>query len=243
MRIPRVYIPELSENDKVFYLTEEIHHYLIHVLRLKTNHPIILFNGVKTLEFHGIITELSKKQTTIKLLKTVKIDTMPKINIHLLQAISKGERFEYAIQKATELGVMSITPLITERIDVKLSTERFRKKIQHWQKIAISASEQSNRVIIPTVKQPLKLSEFEKPNNALAFILSPYTKNSLSNYSNEHANDIYIIIGPEGGLTNAEIQQAIQKGISDIRLGPRILRTETAPVAMISLIEYLWGDF
>ncbi|MCF6774983.1 16S rRNA (uracil(1498)-N(3))-methyltransferase [Thiotrichales bacterium 19X7-9] len=243
MRIPRIYIADISENNKTIQLTNEVNHYLINVLRLKANHPVILFNGTDAVEFHGLITEISKKRTTIEITQIIPINNLPPINIHLLQALSKGDRFDYAIQKATELGVASITPLITERVDVKLSAERLTKKIQHWQKIVISACEQSNRVIIPKIEQPLELAKFQKPCDTLAFILSPYTEKKLSQYADKSSNNIYIIIGPEGGLTDAEIFNAEKLGIFSINLGPRILRTETAPVAMISLIEYLWGDF
>ncbi|MCF6807725.1 16S rRNA (uracil(1498)-N(3))-methyltransferase [Thiotrichales bacterium 19S9-12] len=243
MRIPRIYIDQLRKHDQKITISNEINHYLVNVLRLKENHPIILFNGVDELEFDGKIISSSKKQTEIEITETKPVSNMPKVNIHLLQALSKGDRFDYAIQKATELGVSSITPLMTERVDVKLPADRLAKRQQHWQKIIISACEQSNRVILPELNEAINLSNLQPPKDSLSFILSPTADKKLSSYQKQKPQDIYIIIGPEGGLTKEEINLMIEKNAQAITLGPRILRTETAPVAMISLVQYLWGDF
>ncbi|MCF6767557.1 16S rRNA (uracil(1498)-N(3))-methyltransferase [Thiotrichales bacterium 19S11-10] len=243
MRIPRIYIDKLEKNDQKIIISNEINHYLVNVLRLKENHPVILFNGLDELEFDGKIISSSKKQTEIEITETKSVSNMPKVNIHLLQALSKGDRFDYAIQKATELGVSSITPLMTERVDVKLPADRLAKKQQHWQKIIISACEQSNRVILPELNEAINLSNLQPPKDSLSFILSPTADKKLSDYQKQKPQDIYIIIGPEGGLTKEEVSLMIEKNVQAITLGPRILRTETAPVAMISLVQYLWGDF
>lgn len=245
MRIPRIYTKEANINSQHITLDPESSHYLAHVLRLKERHPVILFNGIDPIDFHGKIININKKQTVIEIIKTEAVNNMPPVNIHLFQAISKGDRFEEAIQKATELGITSITPLITNRVDVKLSSERMAKKHTHWHKILISASEQSKRAIIPKLNQAIPLNDilFLDKRDQIGFILSPYSNQTIKDYQNKKPQDISLIIGPEGGLNDEEVTFCQNKGFDPIKLGNRILRTETAPIAMISLIEYLWGDF
>lgn len=246
MRIPRIYYPEINQNQKLISLNQESSHYLVNVLRLKINHPICLFNGTDPIEFYGSISQIEKKKITIQITNQKEILNQSPLCIHLFQAISKGDRFEEAIQKATELGVTEITPLLTERVDVKLPKDRMEKKYTHWQKIIISASEQSGRTIIPKLNEIKKLSELDVQSNkdTLNLILSPYAEKKLSELKSlKSISKINLIIGPEGGLTDNEISDREKNNFTPILLGPRILRTETAPLAIISNCQLLWGDF
>jgi 16S rRNA (uracil1498-N3)-methyltransferase len=149
---------------------------------------------------------------------------------------------DWVLQKATELGVTKITPLITERTEVKLGGERADKKMEHWQHILISACEQCQRNLLPELSAPKLFSEWVNECDAeLKFVLHHRDNQGLP--QDKHAKSVALLIGPEGGLNDVEIAQAVAQQFSPLTLGPRVLRTETAPVAAISLVQYLWGDF
>ena len=161
--------------------------------------------------------------------------------VHLGQAISKGDRMDYAIQKAVELGVAAITPLYTEHGDVRLRGEREAKKLAHWQAVAASACEQCGRAVVPTVHFPMTLAEWlTERNEALRLVLHPGTRGVLEQAT--APDSVALLIGPEGGLSAKDLETALAVGFMPLSLGPRILRTETAPVVALSLLQYRFGD-
>lgn len=166
------------------------------------------------------------------------------LDIQLGIALSKGDRFDQVIQKATELGAHIIQPLVTDRIDVRLNKERLAKKLDHWRAIAISACEQSGRNLLPVIKEPVLIDDWCADGaSANKMTLDPLAKNSIKDLALATDQPIKILIGPEGGLTEREIELAKHHQFAGISLGPRILRTETAPLAIISILQSLYGDF
>jgi len=161
--------------------------------------------------------------------------------VHLGQGISRGERMDYVVQKSVELGVDKITPLYTERCGVKISKERLAKKIAHWQAVAISACEQSGRCVVPQIMQPQTLSEWLSMQSGIAFVCDPKSNQRIP-HNTEQPTSLSLLIGPEGGLTDDEIKSAYNAGLQSLSLGPRVLRTETAAVVSLSLVQHLWGD-
>jgi len=163
------------------------------------------------------------------------------LRIHLGQGLSRGERMDWAIQKATELGVSEITPIVSERCEVRLKDERTDKRLAHWRQIAISACEQCGRSTLPVIHPPLLLAEWVKQTAAeLKLVLHPVAEPLTSH---PKPGTLAFLIGPEGGLSDNEVAQAAQAGYLPARLGPRVLRTETAPVVALAVAQQLWGDF
>ncbi|AHE68341.1 RNA methyltransferase, RsmE family [Legionella oakridgensis ATCC 33761 = DSM 21215] len=206
-------------------------------------HPgekLILFSG-NNCEYSATISAIHKKKVTVI------IDAVEEINresprlIHLAQAVSKGERMELVIQKAVELGVTSITPLFTERSIVRLDADRLAKKHAQWQAIAIAACEQSGRNIIPSIGQACFLNDYLQQSQAtLKLVLYPHANITWRDYT--FAGDIALLIGPEGGLTKEEIFKAQTMQFKPLSLGPRILRTETAAITALSVLQAVSGD-
>lgn len=241
MRITRVYVDlALSEGLRV-ELAEKTCHYLIQVLRLKSGAQLILFNG-DGYEYTAELFQKSKHSATALTGKRSNREVMPGLQIHLALGLSKGDRFDFAIQKATELGVTSISPLLTERTAVKLSRDRLEKKASHWQGVITSACEQSGRCYLPTLNPVLYLNDWiQQQSNTLAIILDPESSTSLKELS--PGSCLTFLVGPEGGFSRSEINLAQQHHFQTARLGKHVLRTETAPVAAIAAAQTLWGDF
>lgn len=196
----------------------------------------------------GRLIATSRRSADIQIDSAETVSVESPLHTVLLQGISKGDRMDYTIQKAVEMGITEIQPLFTEHCDVKLSGDKLAKKQQQWQAIAINACEQSGRNTIPTILTPQNhqawLSERQKVNG---LVLNPTAQNRLSQLSDEQAKQltaepIYLLIGPEGGLSDAEVEQAEQSGFLPIQLGPRVLRTETAGLVVLSALQMLWGD-
>lgn len=254
MRITRVYCPQDLELQKEIVLDERTSHHLINVLRLRVGHIVIVFNGVLNKgykDYVGKIIKIEKKQVTFLAETALEIHKESSLKIHLGQAISKGERMDWVIQKSVELGVTDITPLITEHCNIKLDEERREKRHEHWQRVAISASEQCGRAIIPMVHAPTMLLDFLKAHDAnktLTKIILHYrnAKPLTSLLKNSHtpssSHSIALIVGPEGGISDKELADAALHGFQIGSLGPRILRTETAPLAAISILQAELGD-
>jgi len=217
-------------------------HHLTTVLRKKVGFVFKLFNGNGT-EFSAKIIRIEKKKVDIEIIEALHTEIEAKLKLNLLIALSKGERMEFALQKAVELGVHSITPLISERTVVRLSTERLERKMDQWRKIIISACEQSGRCRIP-VLAPVQLIDqtISTPPIGLSLLLDHRSDDSLSQIQ-APLDQINLIVGPEGGWSENERQELINAGFKGIRLGPRVLRTETAPLAALAAIQTLWGDF
>ena len=237
MQIPRVYIPAPLAAGKRLELTRQAARHVITVLRLKPGAPLVIFDGQGNA--HQATLEDS---TRVEISQRINDETESPLQIHLIQAISRGERMGHVIQKAVELGVYKITPVLTQRCMVKLKGERAVKRLQHWQGIAISACEQCGRNWLPVLNAVATLdATLTEPEDSLKLVLDPGGQNTLSNLT-PSSNRITLLIGPEGGLTEEEIQLAYQSGFVRLRIGPRILRTESAAVAALAAIQTLWGD-
>lgn len=243
MRMTRVYCPLLIPLHQEIHLDEKTSHYLSNVLRFRTGQMLTLFNGDGK-DYVGKLIKLDKKGAVFMAEMSQVVDKESHFKIYLGQAISKGERMDWVIQKAVELGVTDITPLITEYCNVKLDEERREKRHEHWQRVAISAAEQCGRAIITTVHTPTPLSVFlqQHQDKDLKFMMHYRQAAPLSSLLQASAKQAALIIGPEGGLTDIEVTEAIQNQFQITSLGPRILRTETAPVVAISILQAALGD-
>ncbi|MDG1772722.1 MAG: 16S rRNA (uracil(1498)-N(3))-methyltransferase [Oceanicoccus sp.] len=240
MRISRIFLNTTLSPHQLITLDEKPSHYLSKVLRLKPSAPLIVFNGDGN-QYNATIEAVEKKSVTIRTEACDNINNESPLSIHLGIAISKGDRMDLVMQKATELGVTTITPLTSERTEVKLKGERLEKKLQHWQQIVISACEQCGRNRIPAVNALSTMDNWIKAVEAdRKFVLHHRTEQALD--STQAASSTALLIGPEGGLSEREITAAEQYNFAALRLGPRVLRTETAPLAAISLLQHTWGD-
>jgi 16S rRNA (uracil1498-N3)-methyltransferase len=215
-------------------------HYLQHVLRLSIGAPLQVFDG-KGNEYQGQLIKIHKSAVEVAIGEELVKQVESPITIHLAQAFAKGEKMDLIVQKAVELGVSSITPLITERSEVKLSAERLLKRIQHLQAVAISACEQCGRNQIPSINSPQKLTQWlSQAIKTQCFVLHP--KAAMQFSKSEQIQDISLIIGPEGGWEASELELFTTQHIPMVSLGPRVLRTETAAIAAMTIVQYQYGD-
>mgnify|MGYP006188111183 CR=1 FL=1 len=215
--------------------------YRMFTLLMQAGRELILFNGTGG-EFAATIHEVTKKYVIVSVQEHTVDNRESPLELELAIGISRGERFEWVLQKATELGVTKITPLITERTEVKVNGDRQEKMHDRWQHILISACEQCQRNLLPQLSAPIQISDWlPTVNSDLRFVL--HHRDSKTLPAEQKPQNVTLLIGPEGGLSEREIEQALAKNFNALTLGPRVLRTETAPVAAISLVQYLWGDF
>ncbi len=240
MRIPRLFQKQtLSIHDYV-ELDTATSHRLTTVLRLTVGAQLILFNG-DGYEYRSVIKTQKKHNLGVTILEKHPKNIESPLVIHLGQVISKGEKMDFVIQKATELGVHTITPLFSERSVIHLKSERLEKKFEHYQKIAIHAAEQCGRTTVPRIEKSLPCAEWIfSRQEAARLILDPSATHTLSTLTLK--SPIALLIGPEGGLTDTEVTYALQHGFTALRLGPRILRTETAALTAIAALQAKAGD-
>ena len=240
MRIPRLYTPQPLPLEQTIELEAATGHYIVKVLRMQEKQEIILFNNTGE-QVSAHIISINKKLVSVFVGVHLKAPKASVLHTHLGQVMSRGERMDYVIQKATELGVNEITPLFSSRCEVRLDHQRQTKRIAHWQQIAISACEQSGRIDVPLIHRPQTLSTWVQDTLADAkLVLHPHQTKALA--SQLTPLSCALLVGPEGGLTEEEVEQAQTEGYTGLSLGPRILRTETAPVAALTLLQYVWGD-
>mgnify|MGYP005990858163 CR=1 FL=1 len=241
MRIPRIYHSNnISVNDNVSLEADSANH-VGRVLRMQAGQELILFNGDGQ-DYSAEISSVSKKNVEVNIIGQEQVNNESPLSLHLAQGISRGDKMDFTIQKAVELGITEITPIFTERCGVKLSGERLQKKHIQWQKIAISACEQSGRSIVPTVHSPMTISEFlSQQTSQLKLNLHPRATTNIKQL-NCPTQGIRFIIGTEGGLDDNEIQKANEAGYLDVLLGPRVLRTETAALTLLAALQLQFGD-
>lgn len=246
MASPRIYQAESFAIGDIVALNDDAFGHAIRVLRLGNNDEITLFNGQQHqdgfYQYQAKLCNVTKKRADVEIITASLINNESPLSIHLGQGISKGERMDFTLQKSVELGVHEITPLFTARCSVKLSGERLEKKRLQWQKIVISACEQSGRCYVPKVNQPMLLNDWlAQDNNDLKLNLHPKASHSIMSLPIE-TDAIRLLIGPEGGLNDAEILLANQAQFTDVLLGPRVLRTETAALTAITALQCRYGD-
>lgn len=240
MRVSRFYLDTpLNQGEQT--LTGDVAHYIARVLRLGPGAPVQIFNGSGQ-EWPGEVVAAGKREVVVKLQAPVEGMPDSPLHTHLGQTMSRGDRMDWAIQKAVELGVNQITPLFTERCEVKLQGERADKRQAHWQQVAVSACEQCGRSVVPVIHPPVALQDWMASlTSDLKLVLHHRTEQDLDQLP--HPTSLALLIGPEGGLSADEIQQAEAAGFIAARFGPRVLRTETAPVVALSMAQQRWGDF
>mgnify|MGYP000672002829 FL=1 len=243
MRIPRIFTDQPLSSGANLALTGSAARHLSSALRMSVGQEITLFNGLGG-EFSATLTATAKSQVDVSLGDCREIDRESPLKLHLAIAVSRGERMDWIVQKATELGVTEITPLFSERTEVKLNGERLEKKLRHWQQVSISACEQCQRNKLPTINNARTLdqwlSQADGDSDHLKLVLHHRSDKTLAQH--QTPKSVCLLVGPEGGLSDTEISRAIDKGFAPLTLGPRVMRTETAPLASISIMQSLWGD-
>lgn len=241
--LPRIFhSAPLADGTKIV-LTGGAATHLGKVLRLRENDAVILFNG-KGLDHSARIISVTHQEVVVLVAASTDPGTESPINVSLLQGICRNPRMDLLIQKSTELGVQSIRPIITERSVIRLTDERVEKRLAHWQNVAISACEQSGRTLVPDIRQPEFLATAcEQLDKTAALLILDPAGDDMPESMIRSAHSIALLVGPEGGLTDTERETASSAGFRRVRLGPRILRTETAPLAALSVLQYLSGDF
>ncbi len=242
MTISRIYIEQDISPDSVLILPKAASHHVGRVLRLRIDEPLSLFNGQGG-EYPGRIKSIDRHAVQVAVGAFSAVERESPLHLTLAQSVSRGERMDLTIQKAVELGVQTIVPLITQRTTVKLDQAREQKRLQHWQSIIISACEQSGRNRIPELLALHSLDDWLKLTpQGEKFILSGTAAQRLASQARS-CTAVTLIAGPEGGFLEDEVCRAEEAGYIPLRLGPRILRTETAALAAISALQLRWGDF
>ena len=243
MRVPRFYLPMSLVTGATVPLHEHAFNHAVRVLRLKPGAPLVLFDGEGG-AFAATLGEIGKREAWARVTEALPDAAESPLRIVLAQGISRGEKMDHTVQKAVELGVAAIQPLFAERGGVGLSGERLTRKIQHWRGIVIGACEQCGRNRLPELREPLALAVWLASPMAPGpcLLLDPLAEHGLRDLE-PPSGPITLLIGPEGGLSPAEIAQARTVGFTGVRLGPRVLRTETAGMAALAALQALWGDW
>ena len=240
--MPRFYVDFALSPDSVVELPDNVVRHL-NVLRVKNTEEIVLFNG-NGKSYPALPEVLEKRRASVRILREEATDNESPLNITLVQAVSAAERMDFTLQKSVELGVAEIRPVISERCVVRLSGERAEKRVARWQEIVVSACEQSGRNIVPKV---LPLATYAQalqqlPQETAKLLMSLNRAQKLSDVQPQSGKVVFMV-GPEGGWTEKEEQQAFDAGFQSVTLGKRVLRTETASLAAIAAMQTLWGDF
>ena len=242
MRLSRIYHPTPLTSRSHTELTDAAANHVARVLRLPVGSPLILFNGEGG-EYPATIEALNKHTVTVRIGEFQVRERESPLTIWLAQGISRGDRMDYTMQKAVELGVNRIIPLFTKYCGVQLNGDRLQKRIKHWQGVVISACEQCGRNRIPQITTPVTLKEWlmMMPDGDIRLVLHPDAEQRFSQ-AHISAERITLLVGPEGGLSDHELEQAVHAGYVAMRLGARILRTETAAITALAAAQALWGD-
>lgn len=246
MRVPRIYTSQTLAPGDTVELDSAASHYLARVLRMQAGRELVVFNGTGG-EYRAAILDVSKTTVTLLVESFSENNRASPLSIDLAIGISRGERMDWVLQKATELGVSRVTPLFTERTEIKLKAERLEKKLLHWRQIMISACEQCQLNILPELRQPRTLSELcaDTDPTQLKLVLHHRADQSLAAMNGamqRPPSSVLLLVGPEGGLSEEEIELVLHNQFQPLKLGPRVLRTETAPIVVLTAVQQLWGD-
>jgi 16S rRNA (uracil1498-N3)-methyltransferase len=242
VRLTRVHVPQPLVALAEVKLPEAAAGHLARVLRLRAGDRLVLFDGSGS-DFHAEITEIAGSRVRARILERVDGLRESPLAVTLVQAVSRGERMDWTLQKATELGVRRIQPVLSARSVVRLDAQQAERRLRHWQAIVASACEQCGRSVLPRVEAPLELSRYlERPcGDVRRMVLAPDGAVSIGGLAGG-LTGVELLIGPEGGLDESELAAAVAAGFEAVRLGPRVLRTETAGIAALAVLQALAGD-
>jgi 16S rRNA (uracil1498-N3)-methyltransferase len=240
MRAPRIFVDQQLSPGSQTALDESACRHISQVLRLRVGQTLILFDG-SGCDYEAELSTCRRGSCAVKNIREISREQQPKLNLHLGIGISRGERMDFAIQKSVELGINTITPLLTKRGMVQLKPDRRDKRLAHWLGVIRSACEQSGRSLLPQLNPPASLSDWLAANPGGLMLYHKASETLATRPAPE--GELNLLIGPEGGLNESERLQAVACGFTGVRLGPRVLRTETAPIAALAAIQVLWGDF
>lgn len=245
MRIPRIHVPEPLQAGDILLLPEQAGEHLARVLRLESGHPLILFNGDGA-EYDARLAALAKRAVTAEVVARREVSRESPLQLTLIQGVARGEKMDWILQKATELGVARIVPVVTERTEVRLDEERGSRRLAHWQQIIASACEQCGRNVLPQILPPQKLMHYcaslTEADTPARFALLPEADTGPRELG-ALPQGALLLVGPEGGLSDHDVAVARNAGFHGLRLGPRILRTETAGLAAMAALQAMAGDF
>ena len=243
MRLPRIYLDDVLIQGASLLLPSEARHHLVNVLRLKIGDQLILFDGKSQQEAIASITQLDRKSATVSVLSIDNTCRESLLDISLIQAISSADKMDFTVQKAAELGVKSIRPIFTERSQKPWKESRLEKKLAHWNSILVHACEQCGRTHLPELYSPVSYQSYLSSRNPerLALILDPSATRPPPEIDNV-TKGFDILIGPESGFSPQEVLLADKAGIKAIKMGPRVLRTETASIVAITFLQSKFGD-
>jgi 16S rRNA (uracil1498-N3)-methyltransferase len=221
-------------------------HHLVHVLRLNAGDALTVFDGGGA-EYSAVITRIARGEVAVAVEAEHTVERESPLNLTLVQGISRSSRMDYTVQKAVELGIARIEPVLTRRGVVRLNAADARRKVTHWQAVAVAACEQSGRNRIPDIATVKTLDEWlsqwsAQPHGHCGLLLDPQANRRLSELPRPPER-IALVAGPEGGLTEEEHRAGERLGLTSVRVGPRVLRTETAALAALAALQALWGDF
>lgn len=238
-RIPRIFVDHALASGAEIRADDRAHRHLIKVLRLRDGAPLKVFDGRG--HEHAATLIVRADATILRLAEPLEVIPEPGLRICLVQGISRGERMDLVIQKATELGVAEVRPVTTQRSVVRLDDRRSRRRLQHWRAVAVAACEQCGRATLPSIYPP---AEYESaldglPSGGTRLMLDASADTAPARPAD---GGLILLVGPEGGLSDVEKQTALGRRFQPLAVGPRIMRTETAALAAVAIVQYLWGD-
>ena len=241
----RFYHSKTININEIIVLDDFATHHALKVLRLKKGDELILFNG-DGYDFQGQIFNIAKKRVEVMINSRRIVANESDLKVTLLQTLTSNEKMDLIIQKTTELGISEIQPIVCERGIVKIKNDKIEKRLLHWKQVSIGACEQCGRAQIPVINKPENITKYlEKiimSDKSLKIILSPTAIKSLNEISYNIDQNIKVLIGPEGGFSKKELELATKKNFLPVKIGPRILRTETTPISIMSILQYEYGD-
>lgn len=241
MRLTRCHLEQPLAVGTTAVLPEAVAQHLLRVLRLREGDACVLFNGDGH-DCDARIVAVGKREARVEITARRLIESESPLRITLLQGIARGEKMDWIVQKATELGVARILPVLSERSEVRLDGERAERRLAHWREVAVSACEQSGRALLPELVSPHPLAQVAGLRDGPGFVLDPSAEGSARNVAATLQQACTLAIGPEGGWSPRDLEQLRAAGFGGLRLGPRVLRTETAGIAAIAVLQALAGD-
>jgi 16S rRNA (uracil1498-N3)-methyltransferase len=242
VRLSRVYCEAALEPGAEVALPASAANHVARVLRLRTGAPVVAFDGSGR-DYHCEVVAIDGSRVRVRVGEAAEVRRESPLAVTLVQAVSRGERMDLTLQKATELGVRAIVPVFSARSVVRLDERQAAARLRHWQAVVVSACEQSGRSMLPRVHAPLDLAHYlaDAPHGGLRLVPSPGASDSLAGLS-EAPTRAELLVGPEGGFDGGELLAAESAGFKPVRLGPRVLRTETAGIVALAVLQALWGD-